>query len=141
MRLYKTNNLHIRRLKSWTKKTNFKTEAAKSEDGSTIQLEELDQVLIPSSEEEDGDNPEFAASNENPDPAKFTVVTDTDPVTGKTRYNARSYTMIIWIDETGSDQTEDDSGKIFTAGITFTTANEKIGVSGFISAADDASKN
>ena len=46
----------------------------------------------------------------------------------------KTYTMVIWIDETNNNQTEADAGKSFTAGVTFTTAGGT-GVTGVISAA------
>lgn len=49
--------------------------------------------------------------------------------------NVRTYEMIVWIHETNTDQTEADSGKVFAAGINFTSANDKTGVTGIISAA------
>lgn len=48
--------------------------------------------------------------------------------------NVRTYKMIIWIEETGSDQTEDDSGKVFAGGVTFSTLGGK-GVTGMIAVA------
>ena len=51
--------------------------------------------------------------------------------------NRRTYKMVIWIRETGNDQTEKDSGMILTAAIKIeTTAGE--GVTGVIAAADAA---
>ena len=47
--------------------------------------------------------------------------------------NKRSYTMVIWVDETGSDQTEADSGKVFAASVTFETGGA--GVTGVIASA------
>ena len=48
--------------------------------------------------------------------------------------NIRTYKMIIWIEETGSDQTEADSGKVFAGGVTFSTLGGK-GVTGMIAVA------
>lgn len=53
-----------------------------------------------------------------------------------TATNVRTYTLVLWINETNSDQTEEDSGKIFAGGITFTSANSTQGVTGVISAAE-----
>lgn len=51
--------------------------------------------------------------------------------------NRRTYKMVIWVHEMGTDQTDDDSGKILTASIRIeTTAGE--GVTGVIAAADAA---
>ena len=47
--------------------------------------------------------------------------------------NVRSYKMLIWIKETKGDQTEADSGKIFSAGIKFSTGGQ--GVTGMIAVA------
>ena len=49
--------------------------------------------------------------------------------------NVRDYKLVIWIQEQHSDQTEDDSGKVFAAGINFTSANDTTGVTGVIAAA------
>lgn len=54
-----------------------------------------------------------------------------------TETNVRNYKLVLWIEETGADQTEADSGKTFAAGITFTSANDTTGVTGVISAAID----
>ena len=48
--------------------------------------------------------------------------------------NVRTYKMVIWIEETGSDQTEEDSGKVFAGGVTFSTLGGK-GVTGMIAVA------
>lgn len=53
-----------------------------------------------------------------------------------TATNVRTYTLVLWINETNSDQTEEDSGKMFAGGITFTSANSTQGVTGVISAAE-----
>ena len=51
--------------------------------------------------------------------------------------NKRTYKMVIWVHESGDDQTEADSGKILTASIRIeTTAGA--GVTGVIAAADKA---
>lgn len=50
--------------------------------------------------------------------------------------NVRHYTMLIWIHETESLQEE--QGKIFTAGISFTTGGATGGVTGIIAVADKA---
>ena len=47
--------------------------------------------------------------------------------------NVRSYKMLIWIRESGGDQTEADSGNIFSAGIKFSTGGQ--GVTGMIAVA------
>jgi len=49
--------------------------------------------------------------------------------------NVRHYTMLIWIDEIDDDQTDEDAGKSFAAGITFKTGGASGGVTGMIAAA------
>ena len=49
--------------------------------------------------------------------------------------NVRHYTMLIWINETESDQTDDDAGKIFAAGVTIKTGGQSGGVTGVIAVA------
>lgn len=56
--------------------------------------------------------------------------------TSCTATNVRTYTLVLWINETGTNQTDDDSGKIFAGGITFTSANDSNGVTGVISTAE-----
>ena len=48
--------------------------------------------------------------------------------------NIRTYKMIIWIEETFSDQTDTDAGKVFAGGVTITTLGGE-GVTGIISVA------
>lgn len=48
--------------------------------------------------------------------------------------NVRTYKMVIWIEETNDDQTEEDAGKVFAGGVTFSTLGGK-GVSGMIAVA------
>ena len=45
-----------------------------------------------------------------------------------------TYTVVVWLEETGSDQTTDDAGMAFAAGITF-TSNTGAGVTGIITSA------
>lgn len=52
-----------------------------------------------------------------------------------TTTNVRTYTLVLWINETGVDQTVEDSGMSFAGGITFTSGNSTQGVTGVISAA------
>ena len=49
--------------------------------------------------------------------------------------NTQTYEVLLWIRETKSDQTEADSGKIFAAGLNFTSAQGSVGVTGIISTA------
>ena len=53
--------------------------------------------------------------------------------------NVRHYTMLIWINETNGDQTEDDAGKLFAAGITIKTGGASGGVTGVIAVANSSS--
>ena len=117
--------------------TNF----ADADDEGIISLDELTQDLIPSSL--DKENDKF----DEMDPSTYTKVCtlgenyDNDgdegtPEVECTKTNVRTYEMIVWIHETGGDQTEADSGKMFAAGINFTSANDKTGVTGIISAAE-----
>ena len=49
--------------------------------------------------------------------------------------NETTYTIVVWLEETGSNQTSADAGgKTFAAGITFTSDTGKGGVTGIISA-------
>ena len=59
--------------------------------------------------------------------------TTSDQITNKT--NVRHYTMLIWLNEEGS-LNEDEDGKIFTAGISFSTGGESGGVTAIIAAAN-----
>ena len=45
-----------------------------------------------------------------------------------------TYYVVVWLEETGSDQTTDDAGMAFAAGITF-TSNTGAGVTGIITSA------
>lgn len=56
------------------------------------------------------------------------------PTNGTT--NVRHYKMLIWIKETGSDQTDADGNKIFAAGITIKTGGSTGGVTGVIAVAN-----
>ena len=44
-----------------------------------------------------------------------------------------TYTMVLWIHETGANQTSLDSGKSFAAGLNFTTSSGSTGVTGVLS--------
>lgn len=57
----------------------------------------------------------------------------------KVAANRRTYKMVIWVQETGGDQTEHDSGKILTAAIRIETESGA-GVTGVIAAADGTKK-
>lgn len=49
--------------------------------------------------------------------------------------NSVTYTMVIWVDETGTNQTTADAGQTFAAGLTVTSGSGS-GVTGVISAAN-----
>ena len=53
--------------------------------------------------------------------------------------NVRHYTMLIWLDEVGEGNVG-ESGKIFTAGISFSTGGASGGVTGIIAVADEGSE-
>ena len=113
-----------------------------------IALTELTQDLIPSSQDAGTDGKGKEGFDEM-DPSTYTKVCKTSKESTEvflgteatedkpcTISNVRTYEMIVWIHETDSDQTEADSGKMFAAGINFTSANDKTGVTGIISAAE-----
>lgn len=49
--------------------------------------------------------------------------------------NYRNYKVIVWVRESGKDQTNADAGKAFSAGINITTEGSGTGVTGVIAAA------
>lgn len=102
-----------------------------------IALTDLNQRLLPSSEDRGADGNPIASFDEAL-PSTYTLVTDTITYNGEevTAYNKRTYTLVMWIEESNSDQTEADSGKVFAAGIQFTSAGGGSGVTGIIAAAD-----
>lgn len=77
-------------------------------------------------------------------PSTYTLATE-EVVIGEekvTRHNKVTYSMVIWVHEikgdvgvTDADQTEADSGKTFTAGLSFDTSSGGNGVTGVIAAA------
>lgn len=102
-----------------------KTAFSTADGDGVISLSALNQKLIASSD--DKENASFVAD----DPKTYTKVTNE---AGQS--NVRTYKMLIWIDETFSDQTELNSGKTFAASINFTTASDTSGVTGVIAAAN-----
>lgn len=113
-----------------------------------IQLSGLASYLIPSSL--DDSNKDGTADTEGFDetkPSTYTrictygqVIDAKSPDTTEddvlcTETNVRDYTLVLWIREMDKDQTEEDSGKVFAAGINFTSANDETGVTGVISGA------
>ena len=117
-----------------------------------IELTELYQSLIPSKlDDADGDGKadtrDDGTTFNELDPTTYTKICTYGEMydhDGKTetanvkceQTNVREYTLILWIHETGSNQTDDDSSKTFAAGINFTSANDKTGVTGVIAAAE-----
>lgn len=95
---------------------------------SSTEIEELNQTLK--------GNP--AVEIENFDSEKPSTygplleITETTPSASiKNNTNVRHYTMLIWLNEEGEGNVE-ESGKIFTAGISFSTGGESGGVTGII---------
>ena len=113
-----------------------------------ITLSGLATNLIPSSS--DKSNESFDAE----DPETYTKIcknalTDTTTFTpaevaeGKACNfsNTQTYEILIWIHEIGEDQTGADSGKVFAAGLNFTSAQGDVGVTGIISVAEKYNPN
>lgn len=92
-------------------------------------LSGLNQKLLPSSADKDK-TPEADGKDtfDATKPLTYTKITDEE--TGES--NVKTYKMVIWLEETGTNQTEKESGKTITASITFTTASDKSGVTGVI---------
>ena len=119
-----------------------------------LRLTALDQTLLAYDgvENRTGDVVDFSkmgpdngvlAYNEK-DPSTYQPKVDMSSSTNagkKNITNVRHYTMLIWINETSGDQTEADSGKVFAAGISFTTGGGAGGVTGVISLAADQPTN
>ena len=86
-----------------------------------LELNALTQTLLASPTE-------VAADNKN-DASKYTLKES------GTDKNFRKYKVIIWIRESGKDQTTADAGQAFSAGINITTGGSGTGVTGVIAAA------
>ena len=114
--------------------TNF----SEADENGEIALPELNQKLLASTLNRGADGqptPGFDATL----PSTYTSINDMSLTENRLKENnVRTYTMIIWIEETGENQTADDSGKMFAAGIQFTTEGGGSGVTGIITAADAA---
>ena len=67
-------------------------------------------------------------------PLNYTLVTKTNS-DGSKQYNRRTYRMIMWIEETKTNQTETNAGATFAGSIYFTTASGDTGVTGVIATA------
>ena len=86
-----------------------------------LELNALTQTLLASPTE-------VAADNKN-DASKYTLKES------GTDKNFRKYKVIIWIRESGADQTTADAGQAFSAGINITREGSGTGVTGVIAAA------
>lgn len=96
----------------------------------SVELTGLEQGLVGSTNEKD--NSDF----DEKDPTTYTPIVDkSNPANATKETNVRTYKMVIWIQESGNDQTSKDSGKILTASIKFQTKGGA-GVTGTIAAAD-----
>lgn len=105
-------------------------------ENSEIKLPQLTQTLLASSDgPADGKD---AIVDSTPSTYKLVEGQDTNK---KTAWNKRTYKMIIWIEETKTDQTETNSGMSFTGSLYFTTANDTTGVTGVIGAAQKPSES
>ena len=91
-------------------------------DGKTVlELKALEQTLSAS--------PSTVADADKNDSSKYTLKES------GTDKNFRKYKVIVWIRESGTDQTSADAGKAFSAGINITTGGSGPGVTGVIAAA------
>lgn len=98
---------------------------------SVIELPTLTQRLLPSSLDT-GKTKDDGFDLEKP--STYTIVEETN--NGKKEYNKRTYTLVLWIEETQTNQTETSgSGKVFAASVNFTSASGTSGVSGVIAGA------
>lgn len=103
----------------------------------TVSLSDLEQKLLPSSSDvgktDEADAKDtFDATN----PTTYTSINDMTLETNKGKENnVRTYTMVLWIEETMTDQTEANAGATFVGGVKFTTANDETGVTGIIGTA------
>ena len=86
-----------------------------------LELKALEQTLLAS--------PSAVADGDKNDASKYTLKES------GTDKNFRKYKVIIWIRESGKDQTTADAGQAFSAGINITTEGSGTGVTGVIAAA------
>lgn len=96
----------------------------------TVDLDGLNQKLLASSSDT-AETEGFDATK----PLTYTKVTDTCQDAKNEDYecsNVKTYKMVIWLEETGTNQTDLESGKTITASVTFTTASDTSGVTGVI---------
>jgi len=110
----------------------------------TLPLPTLTETLIGSKEDYNSAGELITEGFDEKLPATYTLATEEAEVDGKTitRHNKVTYSMVIWVHEIkgdegveDADQTEADSGKTFTAGLTFDTSSGGNGVTGVIAAA------
>lgn len=109
--------------------TKFPTSEGKQPEDLELPLDTLQQTLLASSLGKADGADAFVEST----PSTYKLVTGKD-TEGKDAWNKRTYKMIIWIEETMTNQTATNAGKSFTGSLYFTTANDKTGVTGVIGA-------
>lgn len=101
---------------------------------SVIELPTLTQRLLPSSSDSGKTPDKDGDSFTQAEPSSYTLVEETN--NGKKEYNKRTYTLVLWIEETQTNQTETSGGgKMFAASVNFTSASGTSGVSGVIAGA------
>ena len=96
----------------------------------TVDLDGLNQQLLPSSSDT-AETSGFDATK----PLTYTKVEKECTNSKQETYtcsNVKTYKMLIWLEETGTNQTDAESGKTITASVTFTTASDTSGVTGVI---------
>ena len=97
-------------------------------EGQSAELAGLTQILEPSKE--------GAISGEltTDAPLNYKLVTKENE-DGTKQYNRKTYRLVMWIDETNTNQTETNAGMTFAGSIYFTTASGNSGVTGVIATA------
>ena len=105
-------------------------------EGGKNALPTLTQTLLPTAGVIDESKDEGKITTTNP--LNYTLATKTLE-DGTEQYNRRTYTMIIWIEETKTNQTLTNAGMTFAGSIYFTTASGDSGVTGIIHAAQQGS--
>ena len=101
-------------------------------EGQSKPLEALTQILEPSK----NDSGELSVDA----PEDYTLVTKENN-DGTKQYNRKTYRMVMWIEETKTNQTEGNAGKSFAGSIYFTTAQGDTGVTGVIGLAQKPSED
>lgn len=114
------------------------------EAGKSLEMKTLTETLIGSSLDYDQSGKVITDGFNEKLPKTYTLATEEVVVDGKTvtRHNKVTYSMVIWVHEikgdegvTDADQTKQDSGKTFSAGLSFNTSSGGNGVTGVIAAA------